>query len=209
MAARTFIATVLSTTCITLLAGSAALAQKAPPRQPPEWAELEAELKARQPRPPRAAEPAKEEEDRFLHGLRLGYGLFLNHDDPKIQKVLRLETPSTFLLGYELAYRMIGGEWLNLLFIGNTTVAGLEQSKFLPSLNLLLGAEFRHSFQVGLGLNLSPWKSEEERLTLASHMIAAFGWTPKIGDFYTPIHVYFIPDVQSAHRAGLTVGVNF
>ena len=45
------------------------------------------------------------------------------------------------ILGYEGFYRIIGHSWLNVLMVGNVTVAGLEQSKFIPSASGLLGLE--------------------------------------------------------------------
>jgi len=41
------------------------------------------------------------------------------------------------------------------------------------------------------------------------HMVFAAGWTPKVGSFYTPVHAFFMPDVDGQHRTGVTVGVNW
>jgi hypothetical protein len=145
-----------------------------------------------------------------LHGFRLGYGYVMNYDQPlsgtggkSLKEVAGLRTPSHFLLGYEVMYRVVSHSWLNVLLLGNAMIAGIEQSKFLPSANLLIGAEIRNSFQIGVGANLSPLKGSE------AHVIAAAGWTPRVGSVYTPVHFYFIPDVDGVHRMGATTGVTF
>ena len=41
-------------------------------------------------------------------------------------------------------------------------------------------------------------------------MIAAAGWTPKVGTIYTPIHFFVVPDpVNHNNRFGTTVGVSW
>jgi hypothetical protein len=146
----------------------------------------------------------------LLHGFRLGYGYVFNYEDPSAafdDKSFRdrtgLRSPHHFLLGYEVVYRVVGHSWLNVLLMGNGMIAGLEQSKVLPSANLLIGAEIKNSFQIGIGANLSPLKGSE------AHTIVAAGWTPRVGTIYTPVHAYFIPDVDGYHRMGVTTGVTF
>ncbi len=150
------------------------------------------------------------DDDSILHGFRLGYGYVMNYDKPVIgldgkslKDEVGLRTPSHFLLGYEVVYRVVGHSWLSVLLLANGMVAGLEQSKVLPTGNLMIGAELENSFQIGVGASLSPLKGEE------AHVIAAAGWTPKVGTIYTPIHVFFIPDVDGVHRMGITTGVTF
>lgn len=146
---------------------------------------------------------------RFLHGFRLGYNYWFNldrapcSDCPSLAQEYGLRSPHSFVIGYEVAYRMIGNSWLNVLLVGNASVAGIEQSRVLPSANLLIGAELNESFQVGVGVNVAP---VEDKVT---HMIAAAGWTPAVGEFYTPVHLYFIPDVDGNHRMGATMGVTW
>jgi len=157
--------------------------------------------------------PKKEhspDDDTILHGFRIGYGYVMNYDKPvqafdgkSMKEEVGLRTPSHFLLGYEIVYRVVGHSWLNVLLIANGNVAGLEQSKILPSGNLLIGAELKNSFQIGVGANLSPLKGSE------AHTIIAAGWTPRVGTIYTPVHVFFIPDVDGVHRMGITTGVTF
>lgn len=145
---------------------------------------------------------------RLLNGFRVGYSLLMNSDETDgsgqtaLQK-LGAESPHNFLIGYELIYRMIGHSWLNVLLVGNVLIGGLEQSKFFPSVNFLVGFEFENTFQLGLGINLTPERDKE------SHMILAAGWTPLVGSFYVPVHFFFIPDVDTSHRTGITVGVTF
>jgi hypothetical protein len=157
--------------------------------------------------PPVATSP---DDETLLHGFRLGYGYVMNYDKPAIafdgkslQEVAGLRSPHHFLLGYEAVYRVVGHSWLNVLLLGNAMVAGLEQSKFLPSANLLIGFELKNTFQLGVGANLSPLKGSE------AHTIIAAGWTPRVGTIYTPVHFFFIPDVDGVHRMGMTTGVTF
>ena len=89
-----------------------------------------------------------------------------------LKKEFGLKSPNMMLLGYEGFYRIVGHSWLNVLMVGNVTVAGLEQSKFIPAASGLLGFEFNSSFQLGVGVNLTPDPQAP------SHMIAAAGWTP-------------------------------
>lgn len=146
---------------------------------------------------------------RFLHGFRLGYLALMNYDRPNreggmsLKQELGLKTPHMMLLGYEGFYRMVGHSWLNVLLVGNVTVAGLEQSKFIPAASGLIGFEFDRSFQVGVGVNLTPDTQQP------SHMIVAGGWTPRVGAIHTPVHFFFVPDTEKNHRVGVTVGVTW
>jgi hypothetical protein len=157
------------------------------------------------------APPVKSPDDyTILHGFRLGYGYVMNYDQPSaafegksLKEKVGLRSPSHFLLGYEVVYRVVGHSWLNVLILGNAMIAGLEQSKVLPSANGLIGFELKNTFQVGVGANISPLKGSE------AHTIIAAGWTPRIGTIYTPVHFFFIPDVDGVHRMGVTTGVTF
>jgi hypothetical protein len=160
---------------------------------------------------PAAKEPAANPDDyKLLHGFRIGYGYIMNYDQPvktldgqSLKDSVGLRTPSHFLLGYEVVYRVVGHSWLNVLLMANGMIAGLEQSKILPTANFLIGAELNNSFQIGVGASLSPLKGEE------AHTIIAAGWTPKVGTIYTPVHLFFVPDVDGVHRMGITTGVTF
>jgi hypothetical protein len=158
--------------------------------------------------------PRKPVDRRVLHGFRMGYLYIANYnkqiasDDPdcpncSMKDRYDLRTPHQFLIGYEVMGRLIGHGWLNVVMVGNVLVSGLEQSKFWPSANALIGFELDHSFQVGVGANFT---LEEDK---PAHMVMGAGWTPLVGSFYVPVHAFFVPDVDGNHRMGGTVGVNW
>ncbi|MBX3232249.1 MAG: hypothetical protein KIT84_18950 [Labilithrix sp.] len=156
---------------------------------------------------PRARSP---HDDKLLHGFRIGYGYVFNYNRPAagldgetLKQRADLRAPSHLLVGYEVLYRVVSHSWLNVLLLANGMIAGLEQSRFLPSANFLIGAELNNSFQIGIGTNIAPLKGSE------AHAIVAAGWTPRVGSIYVPFHVYFIPDVDGIHRSGVTTGVTF
>jgi hypothetical protein len=147
---------------------------------------------------------------RFLHGFRLGYAYVANYEQPmqslggqSLKDKVGMKTPHNFLIGYEGMVRMVGHSWLNVILVGNVMVAGLEQSKFFPTANGLLGFEIDNSFQVGVGTSVTPLSGQE------AHAIVAAGWTPRVGSFYVPLHAFLIPDVDGAHRTGITTGVTW
>jgi hypothetical protein len=159
--------------------------------------------------PPPGDEP---ELDRFLHGFRLGY-LYIHDiespvdsENPMSQPYddrYGIRSPHMFMLGYELAVRIFGHDWLNMLLIGNVLIAGFEQSRFFPSANFMLGFEFDEMLQLGVGVSLTPTKDDP------AHIVAAAGWTPRVGEFYLPIHFFFVPDINGHHKLGATLGVTF
>jgi hypothetical protein len=149
---------------------------------------------------------------RFLHGFRLGYLNVMNIDgpadatdpnSPSLAEKYKIRSPHQFLIGYEAAWRMVGHDWLNILLVGNVMISGLEQSRVFPSANALIGFEMFETLQLGVGVNAVP---QEEK---PAHMLIAAGWTPRVGDIYTPLHAFFVPDVDGQHRFGLTIGVNW
>lgn len=153
-------------------------------------------------------------DSRLLHGFRIGGMMIANLDAPNrtnddgtmtsLKDEFGIKSKYMMLIGYEGMYRIMSRSWLNVILVGNITVAGLEQSKFIPAASGLIGAEFNQSFQLGIGVNLTP---DEQA---PSHMIAAAGWTPKVGTIYTPIHFFVVPDpVNKNHRFGTTVGVSW
>ncbi len=146
-----------------------------------------------------------------LHGFRLGY-MYVSHfdkltdpDDPdsSLEKSADMKSPHLFLIGYEVMRRLVGRSWLNIILVGNVTVGGLEQSKFYPSANALIGFEFEESFQLGVGPNITPDPGK------VAHIMFAAGWTPRVGSFHVPVHAFYIPDVDGVWRSGATVGVNW
>lgn len=150
---------------------------------------------------------------RFVHGFRIGWTYVANMDkmnrvgdngEPtSIAKEFGLKSPNMMLLGYEGFYRIVGHSWLNVLMVGNVTVAGLEQSKFIPAASGLIGVELDKSFQLGVGVNLTPDPQSP------SHMIAAAGWTPSVGSIQTPVHFFLVPDTEGNHRMGATLGLSW
>lgn len=161
--------------------------------------------------------------ERFTSGFRLGWMYIANFDQPSrvddkgMQKSIKdefgLKNPNMFVIGYEGFYRIVGHSWLNVLMVGNVSVAGLDQSKFIPTASGLLGFEVQRSFELGVGVNLAPDPEAP------SHMILAAGWTPKIGSIQTPLHFFWIPEPVSHDamgnrlggnsRVGATIGMNW
>ena len=193
---------------------AAPVADAPPAAPPPASASVRMTLEATQVDAPPAAPPRpaahSPKDEKLLHGFRLGYGYVLNYDKPaagldgdSLKQRADLRAPSHLLVGYEVMYRVVGHSWLNVLLLANGIIAGLEQSRFLPSGNFLIGAEINNSFQIGIGTNVSPLKGSE------AHAVIAAGWTPQVGSIYVPFHVFFIPDVDGIHRAGVTTGVTF
>lgn len=178
---------------------------------PPPRSSIRVNYEASSDRPLDAPKTSSSPDDStFLHGFRLGYSYTFNYDarvpslgNKSLKEKASLRSPSHFLLGYEVVYRVVSRSWLNVILLGNAMVAGLEQSKFLPSANTIIGFELKNAFQIGVGANLSPLKGSE------AHTIIAAGWTPKVGNIYTPLHAFFIPDVDGVHRVGVTTGVTF
>jgi hypothetical protein len=157
--------------------------------------------------------------ERFLHGIRIGWTYVQNFETKNregdapgemvsVKEKFGLKTPHMMLLGYEGMYRIVGHSWLNVVMVGNVTVAGLEQSKFIPAASGLIGAEFNQSFQLGVGVNVTPDPDAP------THAIIAAGWTPRVGSIHTPVHFFFVPEpstngMKGNNRIGATVGVTW
>ena len=165
---------------------------------------------------------------RFTSGFRMGW-MYISHYDSltrtkdnadgtttmtSLKDEYKLKSPNMFLIGYEGFYRIVGHSWLNVLMVGNVSVAGLEQSKFIPTASGLLGFEIERQLELGVGVNLTPDTQSP------SHMIVAAGWTPKVGSIQTPIHFFYIPDhsgmtdstgkeLAGNSRIGATIGMNW
>jgi hypothetical protein len=144
-------------------------------------------------------------------GMRFGYsyvtGLeeagLLKKDDPDS----KLATPGMFSMGFELQETREGGSWLDMLFIQNVTISGLDQSIVAPSASLLVGFEIQDQLQMAIGPNLSAFDPAEEGNYM--HLAMAAGYTAEAGDFSVPFHVVWIPDVNGFHRIAATTGVNW
>lgn len=135
-------------------------------------------------------------------GVRFGYA-YINHGENSPY----LQNPSMFTIGFEGQQTMKGGEWLDLLFIENITIGGLEQSVLIPSLNMMVGFEINNRLQLGVGANaaLSDPSGDDNYL----HLVTGVGWTQPAGAFSVPVHVVFMPDINDYWRLVATTGVNW
>ena len=135
-------------------------------------------------------------------GMRFGYAYVNNGAESRY-----LANSNMFTIGFETQQAMKGGDWLDLLFIQNVNIGGLEQSVILPSVNALVGFEINQRLQLGVGANatLSDPSGEDNYL----HLVTAAGWTQPAGYFSVPIHFVYIPDVNGYWRVAATTGVNW
>ena len=131
------------------------------------------------------------------HGFRMGYGYVNAPEDHEL-----IKSNWMYLLGYELNQTLYSGGNINVLFVENIAVTGINQSLFIPTGNLLAGFEFNGRFQVASGMNIAPTDNW-------CHMVVAAGWTPKVGDINIPFHVSYVPDIDNHWRSYLTTGVNW
>jgi len=144
--------------------------------------------------------PVEPPEQHLYHGFRVGYTYVAGIDENSV-----LESPHLFVLGYEVTQRALGGRWLDVVVIGNASVAGINQSVFIPSANGLVGFAIDKQVEIGTGVNWSPFDPSHRYV----HQVIAVGWTPPAGSFNVPIHATFIPDVDGNWRLGTTIGVNW
>lgn len=144
----------------------------------------------------------------YRKGLRFGYN-YVNQGAEKtaLNDNPRLSSPHMFAMGYELQQTMAGGDWLDILFIQNVTISGLEQSLVIPSANALVGFEINKKLQAGVGVNASPADPADDGNYV--HLVTAVGWTQQAGSLSVPLHLVFIPDVNDYWRCAITTGVNW
>jgi hypothetical protein len=135
-------------------------------------------------------------------GIRFGYNFANKADEHE-----KLERPHMFSMGLELQQTMNGDSWLDLLFIQNVTVSGLDQSVLLPSASAMVGFEINDALQLAVGANATPVDPSD--LGHYIHLITAVGWTQDAGMFSVPIHLIYIPDVAGYYRVAVTTGVNW
>jgi len=135
-------------------------------------------------------------------GMRFGYNYANKADESN-----RLQSPHMFAMGFEMQETMAGGDWLDLLFIQNVTVSGLEQSVIVPSVNALVGFEINDTLQLGVGINATIYDPAGKDHYV--HLVSAIGWTQAAGSFSVPLHVVFIPDVDNYYKLAVTTGVNW
>jgi hypothetical protein len=135
-------------------------------------------------------------------GIRFGYNYANKADESD-----RLDSPHMFAMGFEAQQTMDGGTWLDLLFIQNLTISGLDQSVVLPSANALVGFEINDALQLAVGANATVVDPSDENHYF--HLVTAVGWTQDAGIFSVPLHLVFIPDVNNYYRVAITTGVNW
>lgn len=136
-------------------------------------------------------------------GLRFGYNYVNNAEDASD----KVNSSHMTVLGFEMQQAMEGGDWLDLLFIENVSIGGLDQSFAAPSVSLLAGFEIGEQLQVGVGPNLSAFDPGDEDNYF--HLVGAVGYTLAAGKFSVPLHAIYIPDVNEYWRFALTTGVNW
>jgi hypothetical protein len=135
-------------------------------------------------------------------GIRFGYNYANKADETD-----RLDSPHMFAMGFETQQTMDGGTWLDLLFIQNLTISGLDQSVVLPSANALVGFEINDALQLAVGANATVVDPSDQNHYF--HLVTAVGWTQDAGIFSVPLHLVFIPDVNDYYRVAITTGVNW
>jgi len=135
-------------------------------------------------------------------GMRFGYNYSNNADESD-----RLQSSHMFSIGFEMQQTMDGDSWLDLLFIENLTISGLDQSVVLPSGNALVGFEINDSFQLAVGANVTIVDPSNENHYV--HLVTAVGWTQDAGIFSVPVHLVYIPDVNDYYRVAATTGINW
>ena len=135
-------------------------------------------------------------------GIRFGYNYANKADESD-----RLKSPHMFAIGFELQQTMDGDSWLDLLFIQNLTVSGLDQSVILPSGNALVGFEIKDALQLAVGANVTVVDPSGEDHYV--HLVSAIGWTQDAGIFSVPVHLIFVPDVNDYYRVAVTTGINW
>jgi Caspase domain len=141
-----------------------------------------------------------------LHGFRLGYAYVQTPSEVAAQaEAAGIDiNPNYLLFGWELNQRLQGGGWLNVLFVENVLVSGLNQSLFRPQVNVMAGLDIKRLFEVGIGADWGP----QDPMGRPWHMISAVGLTPMVGDLNVPLHLAYIPDVDGYWRLAFTMGVN-
>lgn len=141
-------------------------------------------------------------------GIRFGYVYANKSDQPdKDGEESDLNSPHMFTMGFELQQCMPGGDWLDVLFIQNVSITGLDQSVVSPSARVLVGFEIDKSVQLAVGPQLTFYDPSGEDKYI--HLTAAIGYTVDAGVFSVPVHFSFVPDVNDYWATALTTGVNW
>ena len=141
-------------------------------------------------------------------GVRFGYVYANKAHKPNLEgEESELQSPHMFTMGLELQQTMPGGDWLDVLFIQNLSLSGLDQSVVSPSVRALIGFEIDKSLQIAVGPNLSFHDPSGEDTFI--HLMGAVGYTMNAGMFSVPVHLSFIPDVNDYWATAITTGVNW
>ena len=141
-------------------------------------------------------------------GLRFGYVYANKADEPDADgEESKLNSPHMFTMGFELQQCMPGGKWLDVLFIQNVSITGLDQSVISPSARVLVGFEIDKAVQLAVGPQLSFHDPAGEDKYV--HLTAAIGYTMDAGVFSVPVHFSFVPDVNDYWATAVTTGVNW
>lgn len=133
------------------------------------------------------------------HGVRTGYVYVNDADD------LGLANPHLFALGYEAEIKIVGDKGLDFIIVPNTLILGMNQGRFVPTGNLLIGLSFVDLVKVGVGGNVTPNFSGRSWIS----MVAGVEVVPKVGKLQLPLAVSYVPSVDGNWRVGATVGVNW
>ena len=140
-------------------------------------------------------------------GLRFGYVYANKADEPDADgEESKLNSPHMFTMGFELQQCMPGGKWLDVLFIQNVSITGLDQSVISPSARVLVGFEIDKAVQLAVGPQLSFHDPAGEDKYV--HLTAAIGYTMDAGVFSVPVLFSFVPDVNDYWASAVSSGVN-
>jgi hypothetical protein len=141
-------------------------------------------------------------------GIRFGYVYANKAEEPDADgEESKLNSPHMFTMGFELQQCMPGGDWLDVLFIQNVSITGLDQSVISPSARVLVGFEIDKSVQLAVGPQLTFYDPSGEDKYV--HLTAAIGYTMDAGVFSVPVHFSFVPDVNDYWATAVTTGVNW
>lgn len=140
------------------------------------------------------------------HGFRVGYTYL---DDAEA-----LVHPHVMLMGYEAQQVLGKGEIIDVMFVENILIGGLNQNVAVPTVNALAGVEILERFQIGFGVNgtmLPPNDLDSLNIPAFSvGMIAAVGVAIPIEEVYeVPINVSWTAEDDGIGRIAVSTGINW
>ena len=181
---------------ISALAGDLAVGADEPPKS---WTEQNTAAGSEEIDPREEDDPATYTQLR--HGFRVGY-TYANTE--------LLDSPHVSLMGYEAQQTMVGGGSVNVIFVENALIAGLNQSMLVPTFNVLAGVEIRERLHMGVGVNLSFTQDKFDRIVAVPGMISAMGVTLPVDDaFEVPVNLSWTSEPDGYGRLGITTGINW